>query len=284
MLLVVAAVPEAGAQAGAGIMDQVTGDYRAVQFVWLDRLIPIAQRLFMLLAGIEVAVSAAIWGLRRPSMDDVLGEFILKFAFLAFVFVLIFSFEFWVPPIVGGFVAAGQRAAGTGAFSPSEIVDLGIDLWMDVVGAPTASSLLNPVNAIAMGIVGLAILGSFVSIAAQFVKTLVESFLVLSAGVVFLGFAAFRATASFAENYLVYAFHVGIKLFMINLLVGVGFQLAATWRGYAASLDAFNMRPAIEILAGALLFALLALTLPGSFARGITGGARLGLADAIRGR
>jgi type IV secretion system protein TrbL len=281
MLLIVAAVPEARAQAGTGIMDQVAGDYRAVQFVWLDRLIPIAQRVFLLLAGIEVAVSAAIWGLRRPSTDDVLGEFILKFAF---VFVLIFSFEFWIPPIIGGFVAAGQRASGTGAFSPSEIVDLGIDLWMDVVGAPTASSLLNPVNAIAMGIVGLAILASFVSIAAQFVKTLVESFLVLSAGVVFLGFAAFRATASFAENYLVYAFHVGVKLFMINLLVGVGFQLAGTWRGYAASMDIFNMRPAIEVLAGALLFALLVLTLPGSFARGITGGARLGLAEAIRGK
>jgi hypothetical protein len=49
-------------------------------------------------------------------------------------------------------------------------------------------------------------------------------------------------------------------------------------------MDIFNMRPAIEVLAGALLFALLVLTLPGSFARGITGGARLGLAEAIRGK
>jgi type IV secretion system protein TrbL len=280
LVLLVAASPELAAQ---GVLDQVAGDYRDTSLEWIDRLIPVAQRLFMYLAAIEIAVSAVIWGLRRNGLDDVIGQFVLKVAILALCFALIFSFEFWIPPIVDGFRDAGARASGRPGYSPSQIVDLGIDLYTEIVsGARDHSLLLNPILVLTLWIASVIIALSFIAIAVQFVLILVNSYLVLSAGVVFLGFAGWRATAPLADNYITYAIHVGIQLFMVTLLVGIGLDLAETWRGYVTTAGFTSFGPVFQVLGGTLVFAALVTTLPRSFARGITGGVSLGLANAVR--
>ena len=277
-------VDAAAAQAPQGILDEMALDYKTVSFTWLDRLIPVAQRVFVLLAGIEFIISGAIWMLRGDHLDDVSGQFVLKFAFLAFAFALIFSFEFWVPEIINGFTQAGAIGSGQGLIGPSRVLDIGDQVYMAMAEATrTVTVLVNPVSVLTIGIAATLTALCYVGVAVMLVLVLIESYLVLGAGVVFLGFAGFRATAPFAENYILYAFHVGIKLFMIHLLVGLGAMLTQTWaayiRGTAGPLD---MAPLWQVLAGSLVFLLVVVVLPRSFARGITGGASLGLANAVR--
>ncbi len=84
-------------------------------------------------AGLEFAVSGAIDGLRRDALDDIAGRFILKFCFIAGLLTLVTSYSFWVPPIVGGFATAGERAIGTaGVVGPSEVGEPGlVTEWRD---------------------------------------------------------------------------------------------------------------------------------------------------------
>ncbi len=283
-LILLAMTNAAVAQAPQGILDEVALDYKTISFTWLDRLIPIAQRVFVLLAGIEFVISGAIWMLRGDHLDEAVGQFILKFAFLAFAFALIFSFEFWVPEIVNGFTQAGSIGSGQGLIGPSRVLDIGDQVYMAMAEATrTLTVLVNPVSVLTIGIAATLTALCYVIVAVMLVLVLIESYLVLGAGVVFLGFAGFRGTASFAENYILYAFHVGIKLFLIHLLVGLGAALAQTWALYIRSTAGpLDLGPIWQVLAGSLVFVLVVVVLPRSFARGITGGASLGLANAVR--
>src|SRR5437870_13590663 len=58
---------------------------------------------------------------------------------------------------------------------------------------------------------------------------LVESFIVIGAGVLFLGFAGSQWTRFFTERYLSYVASVGVKLFVLYLIMGVGMGIAARW-------------------------------------------------------
>ncbi len=288
LLVALAAVGSTAAFAqmptSGGVLDSVATDYRGAYFGWLDRLIPIAQRTFVLLAGIEFVISGAIWMLRGDDLDEAVGQFILKFAFLAFAFALIFSFEFWVPEIINGFIRAGQIGANEGLITPSLVLDIGDRVYMEMADATRSLSVIvNPVSVLTIGIAATLTALCYVGVAVQLVLVLIESYLVLGAGVVFLGFAGFRGTASFAENYLLYAFHIGIKLFLIHLLVGLGATLSQAWAFYLrGTAGPLNMAPVFEVLAGSVVFVLVVVVLPRSFARGITGGASLGLANAVR--
>src|SRR4029079_4122367 len=137
----------------------------------------------------------------------------------AFGFVLLSQFPLWVPRITQGFAEAGKQASGTTALSPSSILDEGITLSGNILTATGSTGFLaNPSGNLVGSLVSLIVLLVFALIAAQLVLVLVESYIVLSAGILFLGFGASRITAPLAERYFLYAFEVGIRLFFLYAL------------------------------------------------------------------
>lgn len=280
---VVLAAPDASAAQEPGVLDRMTLDYRAAYLGWVDRLLPVAQRTFALLAGIEFAVAGALWML-RGDLDEMASGLVLKFAFLAFWFALLFSFEFWVPPILDGFISAGRIGSGGVTLSPSSVLDIGDRIFFEInesVGG--GSLLLNPVAVLTALVAAVIAALCFVGVAVMLSLVLIEAYLVLGAGVIFLGFAAWRATAGFAEGYLIYVAHVGIKVFVVHLIVGLGATLAQSWAEYLQqAASPFDLGPVWQVLAGSILFLAVTVTLPRSFAGGITGRASLGLVAAVR--
>jgi type IV secretion system protein TrbL len=247
--------------------------------------VPIAQRLFVLLAGIEFAISGAVWALRRENLDDVAGKFLLKFTLVAFLLTLITSFQYWIPPIVNGFAAAGEEAIGsTTTVSPSDIIDIGRENAMLVLQSLRASAILqDPAMAIYAALSAMVLALSFMAVAAQLTLVMIESYIVLGAGVLFLGFAAFRGTASFAENVIAYALHVGVKIFFLYLIVGIGTQLARSWPALIQSSSFFGpASPLFEVVGGALIFAVLAIAVPTSVAGRLATRPSIGIAHALR--
>jgi len=73
----------ASAQQVGPPLDAITDAYRSASGAWLSRLMPIARRTFITLAGIEIALSGLLYGLRRHALDDIAARFVLKFALLA---------------------------------------------------------------------------------------------------------------------------------------------------------------------------------------------------------
>ena len=275
----------AQASAQQPVLDGIATQYRDASRLWRPRLLPIAQQLFMVLAGLEFAVSGAIWTLRRDSLDDIAAKFLLKFTLVAFLLALITSFTYWIPPIINGFAAAGERAIGTSAIvSPSGIIDIGRETALTVLNTLDVGVMLkSPAMAVFGALAALIIALAYVVIAAQLVLVLIESYVVLGGGVLFLGFAAFRGTAAFADNLIAYTFGVGIKIFLLYLIVGLGSQIARSWIPLIQSATFFGpASPLFEVVGGAIIFAVLAIRIPNVVAHRLSGQASFGIAHALR--
>jgi P-type conjugative transfer protein TrbL len=267
------------------VLDGIANQYRDAARVWRPRLIPIAQQLFMLLASIEFAVSGMVWALRRDRLDDIAAKFLLKFTLVAFLLALITSFTFWIPPIVNGFAAAGERAIGAGGtISPSGIMDIGRESSLTILNALDIGVMLsNPAMAIYGALAALLVALAYTAIAAQLVLVLVESYVVLGGGVLFLGFAAFRGTAVFAENLIAYTFGIGIKIFLLYLIVGLGSQIARGWIPLIQSSSFFGpASPLLQVVGGSIIFAVLAIRVPNAVAARLSGSSSFGIANALR--
>jgi type IV secretion system protein TrbL len=269
----------------APVLDGIRQTYQAAARGWLPRLVPIAQRLFVLLAGLEFAVSGAVWAIRRESLDEVAGKFLLKFTLVAFLLALITSFQYWIPPLVDGFAVAGERAIGQSTtVSPSDVIDIGRENAMLILKTLHASVILqDPAMAIYAALSAFVLALAFMAVAAQLTLVMIESYIVLGAGVLFLGFSAFRGTASFAENLIAYALHVGVKIFFLYLIVGIGTQLAESWPALIQSSDFFGpLSPLFQVVGGALIFALLSIAVPNTVASRLATRPSIGIAHALR--
>jgi type IV secretion system protein TrbL len=274
------------ADPNAPVMDAIASGYRLASEGWLARLMPVAQRTFIVLAGIEVAISGALYGFRREALDELAGRFVLKIGVMAFLFGLITSYATWIPPIVNGFATAGEQAIGaTGTVDPSDVLDIGVSLAGLLLHALDGMGVLqHPTTAMFGALSAAVVLGAYITISAQLLITLVESYVVLTGGVVFLGFAAWRVTAGYAEGFLNYAVFVGARIFLLYLVVGVGVDLSLQWLVALRENAALDLAGTLlwQVVGGAVVFAILAVTLPKGIASRVTARPSLGVAAALR--
>jgi type IV secretion system protein TrbL len=270
--------------ASAGVLDDLVRGYQTASSSWLSTLVPMAERTFGILAGLEIAVGALLWVLNRRTLDEMLLAFIRKILVLGLFFAFLSEFPLWVPRIVQGFQAAGQAAGQTQDLSPSGVLKVGIDIATRVLTAANdAGFLVSMATLYVAPWVALIVLIAFICIAAQLVLTLVESYLVVTGGVVFLGFAAFRGSAPLADKYIVYAVQVGVKLFLLYLLVGTGLTLVGTWTRDLAQvgMSIGNLKPLFDVLAGSIVFALLVWKIPTQVSHFLTQSVHLHLREAL---
>ena len=271
-------------QPPAGVLDQVALDYQLASQMWLGRVLDATTSLFFWLAMLEFTIAGIMYMIASPqAREERAGRFLIKIMMISFVYMLITQSEFWLARLLNSFAAVGEYAAGR-IMSPSEIVGYGAALSgkvlrsIDVVGM-----LTNPPMVIYMTFTAFAIMVCYILIAVQVVLTLVQSYVLLSSGIFFLAFGAFRATASLAENFLLSCIHVGIKLMLLYFVVGLGEPLTRRWAELLQ--DEFftlDVTPILQVLAGVTILAFIVWYIPNKIASQITSGASLGLAAAVR--
>jgi type IV secretion system protein TrbL len=268
----------------ASILDGIVAGFQTASSSWLSALLPLAQATFGLLAALEVATAAVLWLLHRRRADEMLHGFIRKILVLGLFYAFLTQFPLWVPRIVQGFQAAGQTASQTPSLSPGGVLQMGIDLAVKL--ATSADSLglaFFGAFQIFAPLAMLLVLISFVCIAAQLVMALVESYIVVTGGVLFLGFAAFRGSAPLADRYIAYAVAVGVKLFLLYLMTGVGLAQVSAWTtelNQGALLTA-NFKPLLDVLGGSVVLALLVWRIPTEVAHQLTQGVSFGVREAL---
>jgi type IV secretion system protein TrbL len=273
------------AAVGGQYLDGIRSAYQVAAGGWRARLIPLAQRTFMLLAALEFCVSGLIWTLRRGSLDDLAAKFLLKFLLISFLLTLITSFDLWFPAILNGFASAGEEIIGRGTMSPDAIVAIGGSLVYSILQAISVTVLARDML---IGLFALfcavAVAASYIIVAIQVLVVMIESYVVvLGGGVLFLGFAASRWTAAFAEQIIAYALCLGTRIFLLYLFVGVGMDVT---QGFIRVINGNQIfaEPSslLQVTGGALAFAYLVSRVPNDVARRLTGHHSFGLAHALR--
>lgn len=244
------------------IINNIDLAFQDVTVQWLEALIPVAQRLFILLATIELTWSGIWWAMAARGEETVLVSLLRKVVILFFFYTVLLFAPTWMPMIIASFTEAGEAATGIADLNPGTVFTQGIQVAWTMFKTTARYFLADLIPSWLVGPPMIVFL-SFVVVTAKMLMTLVESYIILGGGVLLLGFGGSRWTVSFTEGYILYAVRVGIKLFVIYLLVGLFTTMTNTW--YEAVRDEFlllNPIPLFEITGSAFIFAVLVWKVP----------------------
>jgi type IV secretion system protein TrbL len=263
---------------GSSILNDIVRDSQSISATWFGALFPIAQGIFWALVLIELIWSAIWWAVDREDGLGVVTALLRKVLSIAFFYALLINND-WIRAVIHGFSLAGSTAAGLADLSPSNVFDQGLALATMVFTAPNELGLLDKIfPSIVAAFCAVIVIAAYAIIAAQLMVALVESFIVIGGGILLLGFSGSRWTEFFSERYLSYVASVGVKLFVLYLIMGVGMSIAARWVPLLSA-GGFSPTPLLYVTGGALVFVFLTWHIPSVAGGMMVGAVTLSLAD-----
>jgi type IV secretion system protein TrbL len=222
--------------------------YRAVRGTWLTVAAGYANRLFGILALIEFAWTGAMLVLERTDLQGWTAALIRKMMFIGAFFALLNFGADWIPRIIESFQIVGQSASGLPSLAPTDVLVRGLNIAGNLLNGAANSGWMGSFGtALALVFAALLAFLAFLGLTIQLVVTLVESYLVVGAGFIFLGFGGSRWTAPYVERFIAFAVSTGVKVMVLYLLLGAGMALTNTWEGAATAVPS-SASPAVDAL------------------------------------
>jgi type IV secretion system protein TrbL len=262
VLLIATALAHAQGPSSVNGPSSILDEYKGLQNAWITKLLGAAQRLFFLLAGIEVAWSFTLLAIEKADFQALTATIVRKIMWIGiFYAILLYGVTpgggGWIPAIIDSFHILGQNASSVGPLGPSAIVGFGVNMCVDLLYSLKGADFLTSfASSLALVFCAVIIFVAYLAIAIQFVVAMVESYLVIGAGVIFLGFGGSRWTAAYVERYIAYAVSVGMKILVLYLLVGAGMTVSQGWIQVAqnAATSTDPARTGFDLAAAAVMF------------------------------
>jgi type IV secretion system protein TrbL len=243
---------------------------------------PFAEKIFFGLVLIEIIITCVHFLADQEEPMRLLAEFLKKSLAFGFLYALIVNAPFWFSAILQGFAQIGGQAAGIPGLDPSGVFENGLALFQTIYrGFASLGWFHMTMAALIALIAGLIMFLSFALIAGQMVLAVSEAYVGIGGGVLLLGFSGSRWTIKFAEGFLGWLLGVAVKLFFLYLLVGVGLTITAGWNAALTGWTTADPTLPLTIAGGALIFMLLAWTIPNTAASVVGGAVSLNLNHAF---
>jgi type IV secretion system protein TrbL len=260
------AAPEAAAQTGGcnigdgnNVLDCVLDHFQSAAKGWEAGLSQIALRLFWLLALIEFVWAAMLLAVRGADLSEWMASLLNQILFLGFFAALLQFSSVWAKAIIDSFRSTANIAGGAAVIRPSDIFDVGVKLGSALIAD---LSVINLAFSLVLILAAFFLLVAFGLIAATLIVALVESYIIISAGVLMMGFGGSRWTKDFAVRTFQYGLSVGAKLFIIQLLAELMITITEPWTTMLAS-DLTRSWTGLFVLLGiSIVFVSLIRTIP----------------------
>jgi type IV secretion system protein VirB6/type IV secretion system protein TrbL len=280
--------PAAEGGGGEKIIDQTLELYRQAASAWEPRLKQTARHIFWILATISLVFTFGYMAVRgNAGVGDFFGEFLHFGVTTGFFYWLLDNGSSIAKAILASFMRLGQEAAPGfhSELTPSSLLSLALDL----VGRSTAAfGEQDAATSVMLLLLSLAIAVLFALIASLMVLLLCSAWLLVYAGVIYLGFGGGRWTSDLAVNYFRSVLGLGVQTLVFCLLAGIGqSQLEkllqegtrlkdVTLRGYVydstVQTTALTLTDAAVILVFSVVLFMLVNHVPGMVASLATGG------------
>lgn len=253
------------------IMDQ----YRSQRVQWTTNIWPYANTLFGLLAVIEFAWSAAVMLLEKSDLQSWTSALVRKIMWIGCFYALLLNGRTWIPWIIQSFEQIGETSSGVAALSPSGVFSQGLNIAGSLMdSASTSAFFTKPGSSLALVFAAIIIVLSYGIITLQFIVAMVESYIIVAAGFIFVGFGGSRWTVPYTERYIGLAVSTGVKIMLLYLLIGAGLNFAVDWETAATTISSSPspMMGAFDIMGAAVIFMMLCWQIPKLFSA-VLGGA-----------
>jgi len=261
--------PAAAALTNLALLDTVVDKFSRQAHTWQGVMMNAATWLFWTLGTISLVWTGGMLVLRKADTAEFFAEFIRFILFFGFFLWLLRNGPAFATSIIASMQMLGANATGQPSITPSTIVDVGFKIWQQAVGNITA---LNPVESLVGVLLSAAILLMLAAVAVNMLLLLVSGWILMYAGIFFLGFGGSRWTSDMAINYYKTVLGVGVQLMTMVLLVGIGNDLLADFYSQFNRTE-INLNEMVVMVVFCLVLLMLVTKVPAMVAGMVTGGA-----------
>ena len=209
-----------------GMLDQVVTEFATRAMSWQTVVMNAAMFLFWTLGTISLVFTFGFMALRKADIGEFFAEFIRFILFFGFFLWLLRNGPAFANSIIQSLARIGEQASGVASVTPSGIVDIG---FMILKQAFSNSSIWSPVDSFIGVALSLGILILLAVVAINMLLLLVSGWLLMYAGIFFLGFGGSRWTSDMAINYYKTVLGVAVQIMTMVLLVGIGNDLLSSF-------------------------------------------------------
>lgn len=246
-----------------GVLDQVIQEFVSRAAAWQGVIMAAATWLFWTLGTISFTWTMGMLALRKADIGDFFSEFIRFTLFFGFFYWLLQNGPYFAETIINSLRQIGDNAAGTAGLSPSGVVDIGFMIWKQAISNLSGWS---PVDSLVGLVLSAGIMLALATIAVNMLLLLISGWILMYAGIFFLGFGGSRWTSDMAINYFKTVLGLAVQLLVMIMLVGVGNNLLTS---FYAKMNKATLN--FEELGVMLVFCLALLTLTGQVPKMVAG-------------
>jgi type IV secretion system protein TrbL len=211
-----------------GMFDQVMMEFASRAARWQTEVMNAAMFLFWTLGTISLVWTFGFMALRKADIGEFFAELIRFILFFGFFLWLLRNGPAFASSIIESLARIGEQASGVAAVTPSGIVDVGFLIFKQAI---SSLSLLNVVDSVVGFVLSLAILLLLATIGVNMLLLYVSAWILMYAGVFFLGFGGSRWTSDMAINYYKTVLGIAVQIFAMVLLIGIGNDLLSSFYG-----------------------------------------------------
>ena len=209
-----------------GMLDQVVTEFATRASSWQTVVLNAAMWLFWTLGTISLVWTGGMLILRKADIGEFFAEFFRFIMFFGFFLWLLRNGPAFASSIIRSLQQLGEQASGVSSVTPSGIVDIGFMIWKQAI---TSLSLWSPIDSFVGTALSAGIMLLLAAVAVNMLLILVSAWILMYAGIFFLGFGGSRWTSDMAINYYKTVLGVAVQLFAMVLLVGIGNDLLSTF-------------------------------------------------------
>lgn len=209
-----------------GLFDQVVTEFATRATSWQTVVMNAAMWLFWTLGTISLVWTGGMMILRKADIGEFFAEFVRFIMFFGFFLWLLKNGPAFASSIIQSLQRLGEQASGVSSVTPSGIVDIGFMIFKQSL---VNMSLWSPIDSVIGFVLSLGILLLLATVGVNMLLLFVSSWILMYAGVFFLGFGGARWTSDIAINYYKTVLGVAVQIFAMVLLVGIGVDLLSSF-------------------------------------------------------
>jgi type IV secretion system protein TrbL len=219
LALICLALPAHAEVSGPAALNGLFHVYQGAAGGWQATMLNAAQSIFWKLALISFVWTFCTLLLRRAELGEMSAELVRYIVFTGFGWWILVNGPGFGRAIIDTFAQLGGRASGLpDGLSPAVIGNIGMDLYQRIT---TQVSWFTPGAAFISVLLAVGVLILSAVIACNILLVLASAWILLYAGIVFLGFGGGRWTSEFALGYYRSLLGVGARVMTMELIIGL---------------------------------------------------------------
>lgn len=188
-----------------------------------------AQGLFKWCLILDVALLGIRAALGFQEIGDTIKQFIFVLLFAGFCLAVITHYQEWTGNIINGLKGIATTLSGEDlTLSPFKT---GLEIAANILDKV---SNWDPVKTLGYLIAAVVIMACFALITARILLVKCEAYIAMNAAVLLLGFGGSGLLKEYAINTMRYALSVAFKLFVMQLVLGIGMAFVNSFRATSA--------------------------------------------------